>query len=165
MIRARVSGRLWSSRHLSTLPTGALLEVETETWRRWLKGRTFQDSRIVRAEDPRLAAPGGAEIREHGVDREPVQPRGESAFAAKEGELFPEFDKDGLGQFLGAGKVGRHAPAQGMDAADMPAIKLGKRLLVPLPGAADELGFFAGIRDGTGQGKGKGFRRAHGDHP
>jgi ethanolamine utilization protein EutN len=31
MIRARVSGRLWSSRHLSTLPTGALLEVETET--------------------------------------------------------------------------------------------------------------------------------------
>ncbi len=30
MIRARVSGRLWSSRHLSTLPTGALLEVETE---------------------------------------------------------------------------------------------------------------------------------------
>lgn len=31
MIRARVCGRLWSSRHLSTLPTGALLEVETET--------------------------------------------------------------------------------------------------------------------------------------
>ena len=31
MIRARVSGRLWSSRHLNTLPTGALLEVETET--------------------------------------------------------------------------------------------------------------------------------------
>jgi ethanolamine utilization protein EutN len=31
MIRARVSGRLWSSRHLNTLPTGALVEVETET--------------------------------------------------------------------------------------------------------------------------------------
>lgn len=31
MIRARVSGRLWSSRHITTLPTGALLEVETET--------------------------------------------------------------------------------------------------------------------------------------
>ncbi len=30
MIRARVSGRLWSSRHVGALPTGALLEVETE---------------------------------------------------------------------------------------------------------------------------------------
>lgn len=31
MIRARVSGRLWSSRHIGSLPSGALLEVETET--------------------------------------------------------------------------------------------------------------------------------------
>ena len=31
MIRARVSGRLWSTRHIGTLPTGALLEVKTET--------------------------------------------------------------------------------------------------------------------------------------
>ena len=31
MIRARVSGRLWSTRHVGTLPPGALLEVETET--------------------------------------------------------------------------------------------------------------------------------------
>ena len=30
MIKARVSGRLWSTRHIGTLPTGALLEVETE---------------------------------------------------------------------------------------------------------------------------------------
>ncbi|MCK1625241.1 EutN/CcmL family microcompartment protein [Bradyrhizobium sp. 160] len=31
MIRARVSGKLWSTRHIGTLPSGALLEVETET--------------------------------------------------------------------------------------------------------------------------------------
>lgn len=31
MIRARVSGKVWSTRHVGTLPTGALLEVETET--------------------------------------------------------------------------------------------------------------------------------------
>ncbi|HUH50241.1 MAG TPA: EutN/CcmL family microcompartment protein [Mycoplana sp.] len=31
MIRGRVSGKLWSSRHVSSLPAGALLEVETET--------------------------------------------------------------------------------------------------------------------------------------
>lgn len=31
MIRGRVSGRLWSTRHIDTLPTGAFLEVETET--------------------------------------------------------------------------------------------------------------------------------------
>lgn len=30
MIRARVTGRLWSTRHIGTLPTGALLEVELE---------------------------------------------------------------------------------------------------------------------------------------
>ena len=30
MMRARVSGRVWSTRHVGTLPTGALLEVETE---------------------------------------------------------------------------------------------------------------------------------------
>jgi len=29
-MRARVSGRVWSTRHVGTLPTGALLEVETE---------------------------------------------------------------------------------------------------------------------------------------
>lgn len=33
MIKARVSGRLWSTRHIGTLPTGALLEVETEAGR------------------------------------------------------------------------------------------------------------------------------------
>lgn len=27
MIRGRVSGRIWSSKHIETLPTGALLEV------------------------------------------------------------------------------------------------------------------------------------------
>ncbi len=31
MIKARVSGRLWSTRHIGTLPPGALLEVETDT--------------------------------------------------------------------------------------------------------------------------------------
>ncbi|PZN51252.1 MAG: ethanolamine utilization protein EutN [Proteobacteria bacterium] len=31
MIRGRVSGRLWSTRHIGTLPAGALLEVETES--------------------------------------------------------------------------------------------------------------------------------------
>ncbi len=31
MIRARVTGKLWSTRHIGTLPAGALLEVETET--------------------------------------------------------------------------------------------------------------------------------------
>ncbi|MET3661724.1 EutN/CcmL family microcompartment protein [Aquamicrobium ahrensii] len=31
MIRGRVSGRLWSTRHIGSLPTGALLEVETDT--------------------------------------------------------------------------------------------------------------------------------------
>lgn len=30
MIRGRVTGKLWSSRHVGTLPTGALLEVETD---------------------------------------------------------------------------------------------------------------------------------------
>lgn len=31
MIKARVSGKVWSTRHIGTLPTGALLEVETDT--------------------------------------------------------------------------------------------------------------------------------------
>lgn len=31
MIRARVTGKVWSTRHIATLPAGALLEVETET--------------------------------------------------------------------------------------------------------------------------------------
>lgn len=30
MIRGRVTGRVWSSRRIETLPGGALLEVETE---------------------------------------------------------------------------------------------------------------------------------------
>lgn len=31
MIRARVCGRLWSTRNIGALPAGALLEVETES--------------------------------------------------------------------------------------------------------------------------------------
>jgi len=30
MIRGRVTGRLWSSKHIETLPNGGLLEVETD---------------------------------------------------------------------------------------------------------------------------------------
>lgn len=30
MIKARVKGKIWSSRHVETLPGGGLLEVETE---------------------------------------------------------------------------------------------------------------------------------------
>lgn len=30
MIRGRVSGRVWSTKHVETLPNGALLEVEVE---------------------------------------------------------------------------------------------------------------------------------------
>ena len=30
MIQGRVTGRVWSSRHIETLPGGALLEVEVE---------------------------------------------------------------------------------------------------------------------------------------
>ncbi len=30
MIRGRVKGRVWSSKHVETLPNGGLLEVETE---------------------------------------------------------------------------------------------------------------------------------------
>ncbi len=30
MIRGRVTGRIWSSRHIETLPNGALLEVQVD---------------------------------------------------------------------------------------------------------------------------------------
>ena len=30
MIRGRVVGRIWSSKHIETLPSGGLLEVETD---------------------------------------------------------------------------------------------------------------------------------------
>jgi len=30
MIRGRVTGRIWSSKHVEIMPNGALLEVETE---------------------------------------------------------------------------------------------------------------------------------------
>ncbi len=31
MIRGRVSGRIWSSKHIETMPSGALLEVTLDT--------------------------------------------------------------------------------------------------------------------------------------
>jgi len=30
MIRGRVTGRVWSSKHIDTLPSGGLLEIETD---------------------------------------------------------------------------------------------------------------------------------------
>lgn len=48
MIRGRVSGKIWASRRIETMPTGAYLEVETE------KG-----DRLI-AYDPLGCAPGEA---------------------------------------------------------------------------------------------------------
>ena len=31
MIQARITGRVWSTKHIDSLPIGALLEVETDT--------------------------------------------------------------------------------------------------------------------------------------
>jgi len=46
MIRGRVTGRVWSSKHIDTLPNGGLLEIETGS-----------GSKIV-AFDPLGCAPG-----------------------------------------------------------------------------------------------------------
>ena len=48
MIRGRVSGKLWSSRRVNTLPSGALLEIELES-----------GARLI-AYDPLGCAPGEA---------------------------------------------------------------------------------------------------------
>lgn len=54
MIRGRVSGKIWASRRIDTMPGGAYLEVETETGQRLI------------AFDPLGCAPGEAVLLTQG---------------------------------------------------------------------------------------------------
>lgn len=54
MIRGRVSGKIWASRRIDTMPSGAYLEVETETGQRLI------------AFDPLGCAPGEAVLLTQG---------------------------------------------------------------------------------------------------
>ena len=60
-----------------------------------------------------LAAP--AALRQHGVDRDAVQPGAEGAAALERRQAAPGLDEGLLGAVLGGGGVGSHAQAESVD--------------------------------------------------
>ena len=64
-----------------------------------------------------------AQVHEHDIDREAVQPGGECRVAAEGADLAIELQKGFLGQVFGFGYVTQHAQAQGVDATLMQRVE------------------------------------------
>ncbi len=66
-------------------------------------------------------------MHEDEVDGEAMEPGGEGALAAEAAELAEEMEEGLLGHVLGFGDVAEHAQAEGVDAALVERVELGRR--------------------------------------
>ena len=82
-----------------------------------------------------------AQVHEDEVDGEAVQPGGEGALAAEAAELAEEVEEGFLGHVFGFGDVAEHAQAEGIDAALVERVELGKGIGVAVFGVLDGFGF------------------------
>jgi hypothetical protein len=82
-----------------------------------------------------------AEVHEHEVYREAMEPGGEGGLAAEAADLAEEMEEGLLGHVLGFGDVAEHAEAEGVDAPLVEGVELGERLRISGLGALDRFGF------------------------
>jgi len=86
-----------------------------------------------------------AEVHEDKIDGEAMEPGGEGGFAAEAADLAEEVEEGVLGHVLCLGYVAEHAETEGVDAALVEGVELGKCLSVSVFGGFN--GFrFAGDR-------------------
>src|SRR2546430_10557012 len=74
-----------------------------------------------------------------GVDRDPVQPRGELGFTTKPVEVAEAREEGLLGGVAGVLGVAEHPVGEVVDAPLVPLHQVGKRLLVTTPGPPNQL--------------------------
>lgn len=84
--------------------------------------RPYNSVRIVRRHHPALAPARRALLIQYHVDREPVQPRAERAFAAKRAELVPQAYEYILRALLRITAVAGETQAESVDTAGVQAI-------------------------------------------
>jgi hypothetical protein len=94
--------------------------------------RSIANERVIR-DDATLSSVLGAQVGQHGIHRESVQPGAEAALTAKARQLPPCGDEGALGQLLGAVRVGSDPQTHGMDARDMGPIELLERSRIAVP--------------------------------
>ncbi len=82
-----------------------------------------------------------AKVHENEVDGEAVQPGGEGGLSAEAADLAEEMEKGFLGHVFGFGDVAEHAQAEGVDAAFVEGVELGKGFGVAILCAFDGFGF------------------------
>ena len=82
-----------------------------------------------------------AELHEDEVNRKAVKPGGEGRLAAEAIDFAEEMKKGLLGHVLGLGYVAEHAQAEGVNAALMKRIKLGKCIRIAVLSALDGISF------------------------
>ncbi len=82
-----------------------------------------------------------AQMHQDEVDRKAMQPGGEGGLAAEAADLAEEMEEGLLGHVLGFGDVAEHAKAEGVDAAFVQGVELGKCLGVAVLGGFDGFGF------------------------
>ena len=82
-----------------------------------------------------------AQMHEHQVDGEAVQPGGEGGLAAEAAELAEEVEEGLLGHVLGLGYVAEHAQTEGVDATLVQRVELCESVRVAVLGALDGICF------------------------
>ena len=78
-----------------------------------------------------------AEMHQHQIYRKSMEPGGEGGFAAEAADLAEEMEEGLLGHVFGFGDVAEHAEAEGVDAAFVEGVELGKRFGVSVLCALD----------------------------
>lgn len=79
------------------------------------------------------------EVHEHHVDGKTVEPGGERGIAAEGSDLAVKLEEGFLGQILRLCHVAHHAEAEGVDAAFVESINLGKGIVVAGLGASKHI--------------------------
>lgn len=84
-----------------------------------------------------------AQVHEHGVDREPMEPGGEIGVTAEGSELAMDLKEGFLGQVFGQGEVAHNAHADGEDAFLVALVDFCERLMISSLSAGHEFGLVA----------------------
>jgi len=90
-----------------------LLEIEAEL-RPWAPPCLLEHRDILRRYDPRQASAPGPPLRESDVDRQRIEPGGESAVTPELPKLLPSPDEDILRQLLRHRRLSSQAEAEGI---------------------------------------------------
>src|SRR5437899_9902938 len=101
--------------------------------------RPYNSVRILRRHNAPFPPPGRAALVQDDVDRKPMQPGAECAFASERAQLVPQPHEYVLRALLGVPRIAGETQTEGIDSGRVLAIQLPKSGLVAGLGAGDKI--------------------------